>query len=82
MNFVCFLLVEIFKNDYISFSNTLNRKDANIQKQPYIGVIVKRCSENMQQMYRRTAMSKGDFNHTLAWLLFCKFPAYFQNTFS
>ena len=51
----------------------------------------KRYSENMQQMYRKTPMSKSDFNkvalqlnsnHTLAWVFSCKFDAYFQNIFS
>ena len=51
----------------------------------------KKCSENMQQTYRRTPMSKGDFdkvtkklywNCTLAWLFSSKFTVYFQNTFS
>ena len=28
----------------------------NIQKQPLRGVLMKRCSENMQQIYRRTPM--------------------------
>ena len=32
------------------------------QKQPTIDVPIKRCSENMQQIYRRTHMSKFDFN--------------------
>ena len=32
------------------------------QKQPSIGVIKKRCSENMQQIYRRTPTLKCDFN--------------------
>ena len=32
------------------------------QKQPYRGVLKKRCSENMQQIYRRTLMLKCDFN--------------------
>ena len=53
-------------------------------------VLIKRCSENMQQIYRRTLMSKCDFNkfvlklywnHTSAWVLSCKLAAYFQNTF-
>ena len=44
----------------------------------------------MQQTYKRTPMPKGDFNkvakqlylnHTLAWMLSCKFAIYFQNTF-
>ena len=33
-----------------------------IQKQPSIGVLIKRCSENMQEIYRRTNMLKCDFN--------------------
>ena len=33
-----------------------------MQKQPFRGVIKKRCSENMQQIYRRTPMPKCDFN--------------------
>ena len=33
-----------------------------IQKQPSRGVLSKRCSENMQQIYRRTPMPKCDFN--------------------
>ena len=49
---------------------------------------------NMQQMYRRTPMPKGDFdkvakvakqlhwNHTSAWVFSCKFAAYFQDMFS
>ena len=32
----------------------------NYQKQPSRSVIIKRCSENMQQIYRRTRMSKCD----------------------
>ena len=32
------------------------------QKQPCRGVLRKRCSENMQQIYRRIPMSKCDFN--------------------
>ena len=33
-----------------------------IRKQPPRGVPRKRCSENMQQIYRRTPMPKCDFN--------------------
>ena len=33
-----------------------------MQKQPPRGVPWKRCSENMQQIYRRTLMPKCDFN--------------------
>ena len=61
------------------------------QKQPSRGVLKKRCSENIQQIYARTPMLKCDFNkvakqlywnHTSAWVLSCKFVAYFQITFS
>ena len=34
-----------------------------MQKQPSRGVLRKRCSENMQQIYRRTPMPKCDFNN-------------------
>ena len=61
------------------------------QKQPFIGVLRKRCSENMQQIYKRTRTPKFDFNkaalqlywnHTSAWVFSWKFVAYFQKTFS
>ena len=61
------------------------------QKQPTRGVLKKRCSENLQQIYRRTPMPKCDFskvtlqlywNHTSAWVVCCKFAVYFQNIFS
>ena len=45
--------------------------------------VLRRCSENMQQIYRRTSMPFAlqlYRNHTSAWV-FCKFVAYFQNTF-
>ena len=32
------------------------------KKLPFRGVIIKRGSENMQQIYRRTPMPKYDFN--------------------
>ena len=40
-----------------------------IQKQPYRGFPRKRCSENIQQIYRRTSMPKCDFNKVAATLL-------------
>ena len=36
-----------------------------LQKQPPRGVPRKSCSENMQQIYRRTPMPKCDFNAAL-----------------
>ena len=34
--------------------------------QPPRGVLKKRCSENIQQIYRRTSMPKCDFNKVAA----------------
>ena len=39
--------------------------DSNSQKQPSRGVLGKRCSENMQQIYSRTPMPKCDFLKSL-----------------
>ena len=61
------------------------------KKLPFRGVIIKRGSENMQQIYRRTPMPKYDFNkvanqlywnRTSAWVFSGKFAEYFQNNFS
>ena len=61
-----------------------------VQEQPSRVVFKKRCSENMQQIYRRIPIPKCDFNKVasqlywnriLAWLFSCKFAANFQNTF-
>ena len=35
----------------------------NLQKQPQTGVPRKRCFENMQQIYRKTPMTKCDFSN-------------------
>ena len=69
--------------EFLIFSNNSVHVDVkvNVQKQPFRGVLRKRCSENMQQIYMRTPMPKCDFN-TSAWVFSCKFAAYFQNTFS
>ena len=54
----------------------------SFEKQPSRRVFRKRCSENMQQIYRRTSMFKYDFNkianqlywnHTSAWAFSCNF---------
>ena len=34
----------------------------SLQKQPSRGVLKKKCSENIQQIYRRTPMPKCDLN--------------------
>ena len=60
------------------------------RKQSSRGVLKKRCSENVQQIYRRTPMPKCDFNkvpkqfywnHTSVWVFSCKFAAYFRTPF-
>ena len=65
--------------------------NSEYQKQPSRGVLKKRCSENMQQIYRRIPVLKCDFNkvafqlywnYTSAWMLSCKFAAYCQNIFT
>ena len=42
--------------------SNLFKKTIFEQKQPSRGVLRKRCSENMQQIYRRALMPKCDFN--------------------
>ena len=44
-----------------------NDKKSKGQKQPPRGVPRKKCSENMQQIYRRTRMPKCDFNKVAAY---------------
>ena len=43
-------------------SNIMKNSFNSIQEQPFRGVLSKGCPENMQQIYRRTAMRKCDFN--------------------
>ena len=43
-------------------SETTVSSTKKLQKQPPGGVLKKRCSENMQLIYRRTPMRKCDFN--------------------
>ena len=59
---------------------TLNRFIKSPAKHLYRSspVVIKRCSENMQQNYWRTPTTKCDS----AWVFFSKFAAYFQSTFS
>ena len=60
---------------------------STLQKQPSKGVLRKMCSENMQQIYRRTPMPMCDFNkvamqlywnHTSVWVFSYKFAACFR----
>ena len=47
---------------YVAINNTCCVAEFEFQKQLFRGVLVKRCSENMRQIYRRTPMPKFDFN--------------------
>ena len=69
----------------LALMNTQPQPEAALQR-----CLKKRCSENMQQIYRRAPMPKCDFNNVskqlywyriLAWVFSCKFAAYFENTF-
>ena len=59
----------------------------SVKKQPPRDAPRKKCSENMQQIYRRTPIPKCDFskvakqlywNRTSVWVLSCKFAVYLQ----
>ena len=50
----------------------------SLQKQPFKGVLRKRCSENMQEIYRRATMPKCDFNKVV---LLREFHEIFHNSF-
>ena len=77
---------ETIKNDtLISFQSLLE-----VQNQPFRGVLIKRCSGNIQHICTRTPTLTCDFikaalqlywNRTLALVFFYKFVAYFQNSF-
>ena len=46
----------------LTFSMNFPVTSLTVQKQPSRGVLMKRCSENMQQIYKKTPMPKCDFN--------------------
>ena len=64
MNTDTLVYLLIFKN--MSYYFWMIKWMKNAQKQSPRGVSRKRCSENMQQIYRRTPMPKCD--HTSAWV--------------
>ena len=78
--------------DIISTSKTgMGIINVSGNTQSSIGVLEKRSSGNMEQIYRITPMPKCDFNnvakqlysnHTSALVFSCRFSPYFQNTFS
>ena len=50
-------------NLHIVINSSVEQTHIIYQKQPSIGVLIKRFSENMQQIYRRTPMTMFDFNN-------------------
>ena len=79
------------KGSYIADEQILQRKMwSSYRSSPPEVFLEKRCSENRQQIYRRAPMPNCDFNRaalllyssrTSAWVLSCKFAAYFRNIF-
>ena len=51
-----------YSKKYVAFLIRYIRYLYMLQKQPPGGVLSKRCSENVQQIYRRAPMRKCDFN--------------------
>ena len=47
---------------YLNITYRCEKKGNNNQRHPSLGVLIKRCSKNMQQIYRGTPMPKCDFN--------------------
>ena len=52
---------QTFKSSPTSYSKVSTFLSTNLQKQPPRSVLRKRCSENMQQIYRRALIPKCDF---------------------
>ena len=50
------------KNKFILEIDICNGLTIDIQTQPSRDILRERCSENMQQIYRKTPMTKCDFN--------------------
>ena len=56
-------LISVIVFDSLSMWKVERRKD--VQKQPPIGAPRKRCSKNLQQIYRKTPMPRCNFNKVL-----------------
>ena len=68
-SFTCTWLQRVVKITITNYVNTSTSRgqfqdkfNNYIEKQLFRGVLRKRCSENMQQIYKRTSMPKWDFN--------------------
>ena len=55
-------IISILTHAYVVVYVIPHSSDCNLQKQPYRGDLRKWCSENMQQIYRKTPVPKCDFN--------------------
>ena len=65
MSFLFYLYIWlIYFQRFLSNIHSRNMSVLSIQcrKHPFRGVLIKRCSENMQQIYKRTPMPKCDSN--------------------
>ena len=78
-NGCCFSVFSTWQTYYDKFEWDI------LQKQPYRGVLRKRRSENMQQIYRRTPTLKCDFNKVASFKrpqdIFKTFPRRLQDVF-
>ena len=62
-NYIKYSELKVSKKMSKKFSYLLeNLQICNVQKQPFRDVLGKRCSENMQQIYKRTPMPKCQSN--------------------
>ena len=76
------LLFPLVADFFQTFSWLLRENDIweAIQKQPSRGVLIKKCSENMQQIYRRTNVPKCDFNKNSFIGIFRSFWSHSENS--
>ena len=83
------LAFNFYKSEYSTLIRTGLTRDlrhVNLNKQKQGVVLIKKCSENVQQIYRSTPMPKHGLikvakqlyrNHTSAWVFSCKLAASF-----
>ena len=81
LSFTCYLKMSenlCFLKSSGSIDETLAWDVLDEQKQQ-CGVFIKRCSENMQQIYRRTLIPKCDFNKVVTLLRAASGWSYWSN---
>ena len=69
------------KKIFLKISQNSQKNTCTKQKQPFRGVLEKRCCENMQPILQENTHAEVQ-NRTLACVFSCKFAAYFLNNFS